>query len=141
MKVLGQLLSQDLSYIFGDREAGPNGAKKEFLRKGAVFFRALAKDLGFTESNVHVNKAGIAVSGEVCLHGMWGENSGLFIELSQMNIKNVCIMYRTIGDIGGKKCGQNRFLFIAALHIGDYQSLLRTFSVYRNQPDKSTKAA
>ncbi|MCL2393006.1 MAG: hypothetical protein FWC66_10460, partial [Oscillospiraceae bacterium] len=135
------LLSQDLSYIFGDRESGPNGAKSQFLRKGAVFFRALAKDLGFSESNVRVNKAGIAVSGEVYLHGMWGERNGLFIELSQMNIQDAGIMYRTISDLCGKKCGDNHFLTISTLLIGDYQSLLQTFLAYRKQPNESATAA
>ena len=116
------------------------GLRRGFC-EGAVFFRALAKDLGFTESNVSVNKAGIAVSGEVCLYGMWGEGNGLFIELSQMNIKGACIMYRTISDIGGKKCGNNQFLPITTLMIGDYKSLLRAFLAYRNQSNASTKAA
>jgi len=141
MKTLGKLLSQDLGYIFGERESGPNGAKKEFLRKGAVFFRTLAKDLGFSEYDVRVSKAGIAVSGEVKLYGMWGANNGLFIELSQMNIRDACIMYRTISDISGEKCGGNQFMPVTTLLIGDYESLLDTFLSYRKQVDESTKAA
>ena len=141
MKTLGKLLSQDLSYIYGERESGPNGAKQEFLRKGKAFMRALAKDLGFTEYDVRVNKAGIATSGEVKLYGMWGEDNGLFIELSQMNIRDACIMYRTISDISGGKCGNNQFLPIATLLIGDYESLRNTFLSYCKQMDKSTEAA
>ena len=133
MKTLGKLLLQDLGYIYGDRESGPNGAKKEFLRKGGIFMRALAKDLGFTEFVVRTNKGGIAVSGEVYLRGMWGDGNGLFIELSQMRIVDACFMYRTINDIEGKKSGMNQFLSVPVLLGGNYESLLRTFRAYRKQ--------
>lgn len=46
MRRLAILLKQNLSYIGGERECGPNGAKKAFLNLGKVFLRALAKDLG-----------------------------------------------------------------------------------------------
>ena len=42
MRRLAGLLSQDLGYIYGEKECGPNGAKKTFLRLGNVFL--LAKD-------------------------------------------------------------------------------------------------
>ncbi len=141
MRRLYELLSQDLGYIFGEREAGPNGAKKEFLNKGAAFIRALAKDLGFTDYRVNVNKAGIAVSGEVYLYGMWSEGNGIFIELSQMSIKDACIMYRTICDIRGSKCGRNQFLFTSELAGGNYKALLDTFRALRKRDEASDKAA
>ena len=31
MRRLAALLGQDLSYIFGEKESGPNGSKKTFL--------------------------------------------------------------------------------------------------------------
>ena len=37
MKLLAGYLSQDLGYIFGERENGPNGAKKDFLATGRAF--------------------------------------------------------------------------------------------------------
>jgi len=141
MKYLGKLLSQDLSYIYGERESGPNGAKKEFLRKGAAFFRVLAKDLGFIKSEVNINKSGIACSGEVYLYGMWGAGNGISIELSQMHIQDYCIMYRTISDIEGRNNGYNQFLSKTVLLNGDYDLLLRTFLEYRKQPDDRQDAA
>lgn len=131
MKQLGNLLSQDLSYNYGERESGPNGGKKDFLHKGAVFFRALAKDLGFAESKVTVNKAGIACSGEVYLYGIWGEGNGLFIELSQMHLKDYCVMYRTVTAIKGGKHGNNQFISKSVLLKGDYSILIYTFLSYR----------
>ena len=68
MKKLGKLLSYDLGYDFdGPRESGPNGKKKEFLTTGRAFLSTLGKDLGLKEQNVHTNKSGFAVSGEVYL--------------------------------------------------------------------------
>lgn len=131
MKQLGGLLSQDLSYIYGERESGPNGAKKDFLHKGAVFFRALAKDLGFTEIKVNTNKAGIACSGEIYLYGVWGEGNGLFIEMSQMHIRDYCIMYRTMSGMKDHRHGNNQFLSKSVLQKGDYAFLLYTFLTYR----------
>ena len=37
MRRLAILLKQNLSYIGGERECGPNGAKKAFLNLGKVF--------------------------------------------------------------------------------------------------------
>lgn len=82
MRRLAALLSQDLSYIGGERECGPNGAKRTFLNVGKTFLRALAKDLCLHDVTVRSNAGGIAVSGECCLYGMW-ENNGIFIEISQ----------------------------------------------------------
>ena len=83
MRRLADLLSQDLSYIGGERECGPNGAKKTFLNLGKVFLRALAKDLGLRDARITSDPGGIAVSGGCTLIGMW-ENNGIYINLSQL---------------------------------------------------------
>ena len=82
MRRLCDLLGRDLGYLHGEREGGPNGAKKTFLHVGRVFLRALAKDLGLRDAVVKSNAAGIAVSGECSLCGMW-EEGGIYICLSQ----------------------------------------------------------
>ena len=69
MKTIHGLVSQDLGYIHGERESGPNGAKKQFHTKSAAFLRALGNDLGFKEFKVTKNYGGIAVSGEITLMG------------------------------------------------------------------------
>lgn len=43
MRKLAELLGQELSYIWGENESGPNGAKKQFLNTGRTFLRALGK--------------------------------------------------------------------------------------------------
>lgn len=63
------------------------------------------------------------------------------VEASQMSIKDACMMYRTISDLGGKKCGCNQFLFKSALLGGDYGALLRTFLAYRKNPVALKKTA
>ena len=82
MRRLCDLLGRDLGYLHGEREGGPNGAKKTFLHVGRVFLRALAKDLGLRDAVVKSNAAGITVSGECSLCGMW-EEGGIYICLSQ----------------------------------------------------------
>ena len=70
MRKLAGLLSQNLSYVRGERENGPNGEKRTFLNLGKAFLRALAKDLGLRDVRVMSNPGGIAVSGRCCLYGM-----------------------------------------------------------------------
>ena len=43
MRRLAALLSQDLSYIGGERECGPNGAKRTFLNVGENLPAGLGK--------------------------------------------------------------------------------------------------
>lgn len=125
MQYLAKLLSQDLSYIYGERESGPNGAKKEFLSKGRTFLRALAKDLGFQKSRVSSNTAGIACSGEVYLFGMWGDENGLFLTLEQMQGLDACILYRTITDINSSTSGHsgNNYISLREFSTCGYEAL------------------
>ena len=81
MRKLADLLGRDLSYIWGERESGPNGDKKVFLNTGKTFLQALSKDLGLQEVSVSSNPGGIAVSGESTLMGMWQTN-GLYVQFS-----------------------------------------------------------
>lgn len=122
MKALASLLTNDLGYIYGERESGPNGAKKAFLSRGGAFLRALGKDLGFDCYKVSTNSAGIAVSGEVYLDGMWAAN-GLHICLEQGFGQNV-ILYRTITTFNSNCSGHHHFITLAELHRADYASLV-----------------
>ena len=124
MTRLAELLSRDLSYIYGEKEGGPNGAKRECLLKGRAFLRALAKDLGFRESNVSSNAAGIACSGEIYLYGMWGDNNGLLVMLEQMTGMGACVLYRTITDIKDRaRGGSNHFISLRKFSSCGYEAL------------------
>ena len=123
MKLLAGYLSQDLGYIFGERENGPNGAKKDFLATGRAFFSALCRDAGLAQQKIHINKAGIAVSGEVYLCGMW-ESSGVKLELSQDLMHERCIRYKRIADLRDTSGGYTHYVTLQELRSADYISLL-----------------
>lgn len=128
MRRLASLLSQDLAYILGERECGPNGAKRTFLNLGKVFLRALAKDLGLRDVKVMSNAGGIAVSGECYLYGMWRTN-GLF-----MCIQQPCrggqdvILYRSIRDLEDHKGGYNHYIHLDELGTLSYEEILARLS-------------
>ena len=82
MLIVPEQYSHDLSYIYGERESGPNGDKKTFLRVGKAFLHALSKDLRLRDAKITSNAGGIAVSGECTLIGMW-EDSGIYICIEQ----------------------------------------------------------
>lgn len=131
MRRLHELLSKDLSYIWGERESGPNGAKKTFLNVGKVFLRAMAKDLGLRDAVVKSNAGGIAVSGDCCLYGMWEENS-LYVSISQFagGGENV-ILYRSIRNIKDHRSGYNNLICLHELENMTYEQLLERLGSLR----------
>ena len=135
MRKLAGLLGRDLSYIWGEREGGPNGDKKVFLNTGKVFLRALAKDLGLQEQDVSVssNSGGIAVSGDCTLMGMWQTN-GLYVQLSQpcFERENV-VLYRAIRHSKDYCGGRNLYLTCRNLAEMSYPDLLFTLAALREE--------
>ena len=110
MKTIHGLVSQNLGYIFGERESGPNGAKKQFHTKTASFLRTFGRDLGFQECKVTNNYGGIAVSGEITLMGMWREGNGLYLQLSQSAMGWQSFLYRQISHMKDYTGGRNQWL-------------------------------
>ena len=123
MKLLADLLEQDLGYIFGERENGPNGAKKDFLSTGKTFLTGLGRDAGLARQKVYVNSAGIGVSGEVYLCGMW-ETCGVKLELSQDNLHGRCLKYKRITDLRDTSGGYSHYITHSELRTADYITLL-----------------
>ena len=128
-----RLFSRDLGYLHGERENGPNGDKKTFLHVGKVFLRALAKDLGLRDAVVRSNAAGIAVSGECTLYGMW-EESGIYICLSQFaaGSENV-LLYRTIRNLKDSRGGYNNWICLGEWEGMSYEQLLERLSALRKE--------
>ena len=139
MKRLAELVSQDLSYIFGERETGPNGAKKEYLQRGKTFLRALAKDLGFVESTVYAIPGGIGVSGEICMMGMWGEGNGIHVYIRENDFLG-CILYRKISHMKDYCGGHNHFLTRGWL-LCSYGELLDKFLELGREGETDARAA
>lgn len=124
MKIIHSLVSQNLGYIFGEHESGPNGAKKQFHTKSAAFLRALGRDLGFQECKVTNNYGGIAVSGEITLMGMWSEGSGLYLQLSQSAIGWQSFLYRQISHMKDYTGERNQWLPVELFASGKYVELM-----------------
>ena len=133
MKRISELLSGNLSYIAGENENGVNGEKAEFLRTSAAFLRKLGKDLGFTESKVRTNPAGIAVSGSVSLYGMWGAGNGICFVLEQSAFSTPMLLYREITRIDDYYGKQNLYLPLSDFAKADYAGLCRHFLAYRRR--------
>ena len=140
MRKLAELLSQDLGYIWGEKESGPNGAKKQFLNTGRVFLRALAKDLGLMDAKVDSNAGGIGVSGDCTLMGMWHTN-GLYVNLSQFcSGGDSVLLYRAIRHSKDYTGGYNIFLTLRELAEMDYTDLLFKLAALREE-DTHERAA
>ena len=140
MRKLAGLLGRDLGYIWGERESGPNGDKQVFLNTGKAFLRALAKDLELVESRVNANPAGIAVSGDCTLIGMW-EHGGIYICIEQNCCGGNHICYRTVRHMKDYSGGHNRFLTRADLENQSYQQLLSRFMALREEAGSFERAA
>lgn len=133
MRRLAELLSQDFGYIWGERESGPNGARKTFLHLGKVFLRALSKDLGLRDAQIKSNPCGIAVSGDCSLIGMW-ENGGIYVNLSQPCCdKERVLLYRTVRNIRDYSGGRNNILTVKDLRKLSYSELLERFGALRKE--------
>lgn len=133
MRKLAELLGQDLSYIWGDRESGPNGAKKQFLNTGKAFLRALSKDLGLRDAIVSSNPGGIAVSGESTLIGMWQSN-GLYVQISQPCCdRERVLLYRTVRHSKDYTGGRNLYLTRRDLAEMSYPDLLFLLAALREE--------
>ena len=124
MKIIYSLVSQDLGYIHGEKESGPNGAKKVYLSKSAAFLRALGKDLGFEDFIVTANPGGIAVSGEITLMGMWSEGNGLYFQINQPWQPFGGFLYRSIKNMKDYTGGYNQWLACNLFANGEYERLI-----------------
>lgn len=131
MKIIHDLVSQNLGYISGERESGPNGAKRQFHTKSAAFLRALGMDLGLKPFSVTNNPAGIAVSGEITLMGMWNDNNGLYLQISQPVTNRQSFLYRHISHMKDYTGGSNQWLSCDLFANGEYEKLMNTLLALR----------
>ena len=143
MRRLADLLSHDLGYIWGERENGPNGDKKVFLKTGKTFLWNLSKDLKLRDAKISVNPGGIAVSGECSLIGLWNDGGGgIYVQLSQFggDQENV-LLYRTIQSMDDHTGGQNHFVSLAYFQRAYYSGLLYELSTVQKEGVRYGRAA
>ena len=138
MKTIYNLVYQDLSYTFGEKESGPNGAKKQFHTKSAAFLRALGNDLGLKEFRVSKNYAGIAVSGEITLMGLWDDCIGVYFEISQSLTGRHDFLYRSITHMRDSTGGQNQWMDIGLFKKQDYEKAISLLMALRKYADADT---
>jgi hypothetical protein len=124
MKAIAGLVSQDLGYIHGERESGPNGAKTQFHTKSAAFLRALGNDLGLKEFKVNKNYAGIAVSGEITLKGLWADGNGVYFVINQPLQPFNSFLYRHISHMKDYSGGPNQWMGCELFENADYEAVL-----------------
>lgn len=136
MKTIHSLVSQNLGYIYGERESGPNGAKKQFHTKSAAFLRTLGNDLGLKEFIVNKNYGGIAVSGEITLMGMWSDGNGLYFQIDQPLMPFNSFLYRTISHMKDFTGGHNQWMDCKLFAAGDYTTVLDTLLSLRKVEEK-----
>jgi hypothetical protein len=141
MQIIHSLVSQDLGYIYGEREDGFNGAKKQFHTKSAVFLRALGNDLGFREYKVTNNHGGIAISGEITLTGMWSEDNGLYFQLNQPLQPFNSFLFRSIKHMRDYSGGTNQWLPCDLFADGDYEKLIDIMLTLRNTTKEAEQYA
>ncbi len=58
-------------------------AKDRFKQRGLADMRKLAKELKLREFKVSFNPGGIAVPGDLMLMGMFNDNMGIYVHISQ----------------------------------------------------------
>jgi hypothetical protein len=141
MKTIYGLVSQDLGYITGEREGGPNGAKKQFHTKSAAFLRALGSDIGFNYFKVTNNHGGIGVSGEITLMGMWSDGNGLYLQIAESIAGRRDFLYRHITHMKDYSGGINRRLSFDLFNNGDYEKLLDILLELRDASKEKSRAA
>ena len=130
MRELAELLGHEPGYLSGSHEQP--GPKRTFLNTGRAFLRALAKDLNLTDYKVSVNPAGIAVSGDCTLIGMW-ETNGIYIDISEFLGAKTALLYRTVRHMKDYVGGQNRYIRRSELTVMGYRELLNLLSALRKE--------
>jgi hypothetical protein len=86
-----------------------DGALKEtFGRTGKAALKELAQYLGLNEYKVDFNKAGVAVSGDLTLMGMFEPEKGIYISFNKDGFSNG-VLYRTISHMKDYTGGGNNY--------------------------------
>lgn len=112
MYTLANLASSELNGY--NAQAAHN--KEQYLKMGRSVLRAIAKHLNLTEYKVRVNKAGIAVSGDITLIGLGNESKGIYISMSSP------MLYGTPPE----------FLYRSVSHMKDFTGGINRFMTYQN---------
>lgn len=121
MRKLAELLGHEPGWLSGSYQC--EGPKRTFLNTGRAFLKALARDLELREQKVSVNPAGVAVSGDCTLIGMW-ESGGIYVCIEEACCGDLVMYYRTVRHMKDYTGGHNRFIRRSELADMRYEGLL-----------------
>lgn len=82
--------------------------KRIFLNLAQAVLKQISTKLNLKECKIRSNIGGIAVSGDAVLMGMWDDDNGIYIIISQGSHKP--FMYRTIKGMTDYTGGHNNWL-------------------------------
>lgn len=82
MKRQAELLAGLSRQELNGYSVGTAANKEAYLKIGRSVLRAMAKHYQFTNGKVSVNPAGVAVSGDITLIGMFDDSRGIYICMS-----------------------------------------------------------
>ena len=119
-QAMGKYLNQLAFMMLSKEEAQYNAPFKEQFRKvGTKAMKELAELLDLQETDIHFNRGGIAVSGDLRLMGMWSDGNGVYITLNKdfSNAPWGQVLYRTITDMKDFTGGSNNYFEFALLQF------------------------
>ena len=104
-------LTRLIKFIKGNNLSYNQPAKDKFKEMGLKAMKRLASALKLREFEVGFNAGGIAVSGDLHLMGMFNDNVGIYITISEgtFSHNNCTFLYRTIKHMKDYSGGQNNF--------------------------------
>jgi hypothetical protein len=110
--IIGKYLGQ-LAHLMLSSESGRYNPefKERFKKVGVKAMKELADLLELKKIDVHFNPGGIAVSGDLRLMGMWGDDDGIYISMNKDFPNNPWghVLYRTIKHMKDFSGGPNNY--------------------------------
>lgn len=105
------LLTKLITFIGSHTLEYNQSNKDQFKEMGLKAMRRLASALKLKEFEARFNPGGIAVSGDLYLHGMFNDKIGIYIQISQYGNKTN-FMYRTVTGMKDYTGGSNNYFYI-----------------------------
>lgn len=105
------LLTKLITFIESHTLEYDHSNKEQFKEMGLKALRRLASALKLKEFEVRFNAGGIAVAGDLILHGMFNDKVGIYINISKWGNK-VKFMYRTVTGMKDYTGGSNNYFYI-----------------------------
>lgn len=109
-KVSNSQLTRLIRFVHDNYLSYNQSAKEKFKTMGLQAMKRLASALKLREFKIDFNAGGIAVSGDLHLMGMFNDNVGIYITISEGSHHNGCtFLYRTIKHMNDYSGGSNNY--------------------------------